>query len=37
MRNFLSPPSTFLVTNVKTLVHILCDIKCENAMEFNDY
>lgn len=35
--NFLSPSSTFLVTNVKTLVQILCDIKCGNAMEFNDY
>lgn len=34
-RNVLSP-STFLVTNVRTLLQILCDIKCDNAVEFND-
>lgn len=36
MRNFLSPSSTFLVTNVKTLVQILRDIKCDNAVEVNE-
>jgi len=35
VRNFLSPSTTLPVTNVKTLVQILCDIKCENAVEFN--
>lgn len=36
MRNFLSLSSTCLVRNVRTLVQILRDIKCDNAVEFND-
>lgn len=37
MRNFLSPSRTFLVTNVITLIQVLCDIRCETEVVFNDY
>lgn len=37
VRNFLSLSSTCLVRNVRTLVQILRDIKCDNAVEFNDF